>query len=178
MSAKDAPGEVNNKNRQGDGAISPNFDDSPNISSAVDEEQQAIAAEEAAKKQAETTLIDGIPIEGDDVKYKASEIKKKGKTEYFVNVEGAEKRKREAARKAREEAMMAEQEAIDAKRRAKANDERVVGELKKKAEAVKRRNKADDERVIGELKKKADVRKKQNRKAEVSAKRKAKRAKR
>lgn len=165
MSAKDAPGEVN-KN--------PNFD-SPNITSAADEVMEMIDAEKAARKKAETVEIDGVPIDEKEVKFKAEDIKKKGKTEYFVNVEGAEQRKREAQRRAK-------LEAEEAKRRAKADDERVINELHKKAEQRKRENraveekaKAEDNRVIGELHKKAEKRKKENRAAarkERAAKRK------
>ena len=155
MSAKDAPGEVN-KN--------PNFD-SPNITSAADEVMEMIDAEKAARKKAETVEIDGVPIDEKEVKFKAEDIKKKGKTEYFVNVEGAEQRKREAQRRAK-------LEAEEAKKRAKADDERVINELHKKAEQRKRENreveqkaKAEDNRVIGELHKKAEKRKKENRAA-------------
>lgn len=155
MSAKDAPGEVN-KN--------PNFD-SPNITSAADEVMEMIDAEKAARKKAETVEIDGVPIDEKEVKFKAEDIKKKGKTEYFVNVEGAEQRKREAQRRAK-------LEAEEVKRRAKADDERVINELHKKAEQRKRENraaeekaKAEDTRVINELHKKAEQRKRENRAA-------------
>lgn len=153
MSAKDAPGEVN-KN--------PNFD-SPNISSAADEEQQAIDAAAEERKKAETVDIDGIPIEEKELQFKAEDIKKKGKTEYFVNVEGAEERKKEAAKKAKEEAEAAARKAKEEKAAAdKAAAEQAAAEAKAKTEEEKRQ-KAEDTRVIGELKQKAKARKKQNR---------------
>lgn len=153
MSAKDAPGEVNEN---------PNFD-SPNISSAADEEQQAIDAAAEERKKAETVDIDGIPIEEKELQFKAEDIKKKGKTEYFVNVEGAEERKKEAAKKAKEEAEAAARKAKEEKAAAdKAAAEQAAAEAKAKTEEEKRQ-KAEDTRVIGELKQKAKARKKQNR---------------
>ena len=47
----------------------------------------------------ETVDIDGISFDEKELKFKAEDIKKKGETEYFVNVEGAEQRKKEAAEK-------------------------------------------------------------------------------
>ena len=153
MSAKNAPGEVNEN---------PNFD-SPNISSAADEEQQAIDVAAEERKKAETVDIDGIPIEEKELQFKAEDIKKKGKTEYFVNVEGAEERKREAAKKAKEEAEAAARKAQEEKAAAdKAAAEQAAAEAKAKVEAEKQQ-KAEDTRVIGELKQKAKARKKQNR---------------
>jgi hypothetical protein len=153
MSAKDAPGEVNEN---------PNFD-SPNISSAADEEQQAIDAAAEERKKAETVDIDGIPIEEKELQFKAEDIKKKGKTEYFVNVEGAEERKKEAAKKAKEEAEAAARKAKEEKAAAdKAAAEQAAAEAKAKTEEEKHQ-KAEDTRVIGELKQKAKARKKQNR---------------
>lgn len=153
MSAKNAPGEVNEN---------PNFD-SPNISSAADEEQQAIDAAAEERKKAETVDIDGIPIEEKELQFKAEDIKKKGKTEYFVNVEGAEERKKEAAKKAKEEAEAAARKAKEEKAAAdKAAAEQAAAEAKAKTEEEKRQ-KAEDTRVIGELKQKAKARKKQNR---------------
>lgn len=163
MSAKDAPGEVKDKNRQNIES-SPNFDKSPNISSADDEEQKAIAAAKAAQKESETILIDGIPISADEIKYKASDIKKKGKTEYFVNVEGAEERKKAAIKKAREDALAAERRVKEAKEAAAKAEADRKAQAELKAAEEKRRAKADDDRVIGELKKKASARKKENRK--------------
>ena len=143
MSAKNAPGEVNEN---------PNFD-SPNITTAEEEEQQAIDAEKEARKKAETVDVDGVPIDEKDISFKASDISKKGKAEYFVNVEGAEQRKKEAEKKARIEA----EEEEKAKKRA----ERVMKEIKAEEEA---KQKAEDKRVVGELKQKAKERKKENRK--------------
>jgi len=153
MSAKNAPGEVNEN---------PNFD-SPNISSAADEEQQVIDAAAEEQKKAETVDIDGVPIEEKELQFKAEDIKKKGKTEYFVNVEGAEERKKEAAKKAKEEAEAAARKAKEEKAAAdKAAAEQAAAEAKAKTEEEKRQ-KAEDTRVIGELKQKAKARKKQNR---------------
>lgn len=126
MSAKNAPGEVKEN---------PNFD-SPNITTAEEEEQQAINAEEEARKKAETVDIDGIPIDEKDISYKASDISKKGKAEYFVNVEGAEQRKKEAEKKAKIEA----EEDAKAQKRA----ERVMKEIKAEEEA--RQKRVDKER--------------------------------
>ena len=131
---------------------------SPNISSAADEEQQVIDAAAEEQKKAETVDIDGVPIEEKDLQFKAEDIKKKGKTEYFVNVEGAEERKKEAARKAKEEAEAAAKKAKEEKAAA----EKAAAEAKAKTEAEKLQ-KAEDTRVIGELKQKAKARKKQNR---------------
>ena len=47
----------------------------------------------------ETVDIDGISFDEKELKFKAEDIKKKGETEYFVNVEGAKQRKKEAAEK-------------------------------------------------------------------------------
>ena len=121
MSAKNAPGEVKEN---------PNFD-SPNITTAEEEEQQAINAEEEARKKAETVDIDGIPIDEKDISYKASDISKKGRAEYFVNVEGAEQRKKEAEKKAKIEA----EEDAKAQKRA----ERVMKEIKAEEEAKQKR---------------------------------------
>ena len=121
MSAKNAPGEVKEN---------PNFD-SPNITTAEEEEQQAINAEEEARKKAETVDIDGIPIDEKDISYKASDISKKGRAEYFVNVEGAGQRKKEAEKKAKIEA----EEDAKAQKRA----ERVMKEIKAEEEAKQKR---------------------------------------
>ena len=121
MSAKNAPGEVKEN---------PNFA-SPNITTAEEEEQQAINAEEEARKKAETVDIDGIPIDEKDISYKASDISKKGRAEYFVNVEGAEQRKKEAEKKAKIEA----EEDAKAQKRA----ERVMKEIKAEEEAKQKR---------------------------------------
>ena len=120
MSAKNAPGEVKEN---------PNFD-SPNITTAEEEEQQAINAEEEARKKAETVDIDGIPIDEKDISYKASDISKKGRAEYFVNVEGAGQRKKEAEKKAKIEA---EEDAEE-----EAKQKRVDKERKKKDQYLDR----------------------------------------
>lgn len=153
MSAKNAPGEVNE---------SPNFD-SPNITSTADEGQEVIDATAEERKKAETVDIDGIPPKEKELQFRAEDIKKKGKTEYFVNVEGAEERKKEAAKKAKEEAEIVAKKAKEEQAAAdKAAAEKAAAAAKAKAEAEKRQ-KAEDTRVIGELKQKAKARKKQNR---------------
>ena len=62
---------------------------SPNISSAEEQEaQEEEQLDEAAleQKKRETVEIDGIPIDEKDIKYKATEIKRKADISYFVNV--------------------------------------------------------------------------------------------
>ena len=71
-------------------------------------------AEARYEWKTETVDIDGISFDEKELKFKAEDIKKKGETEYFVNVEGAEQRKKEAARKAKKEAA-ANKEAADKK---------------------------------------------------------------
>ena len=113
MSAKEAPGEVNNKEVFG----------SPNIVSS--EEDIAPEVDKAAEEQKkrETVDIDGIPIEEKDIKYKAADIRKKGKLNYFVDVEGAEERAKAEAKKKetakREAEKLANAEKQDAERKKK-----------------------------------------------------------
>ena len=62
---------------------------SPNISSAEEQERQAEEElDEAAleQKKRETVELDGIPIDEKDIKFKATEIKRKADISYFVNV--------------------------------------------------------------------------------------------
>ena len=119
MSAKDAPGEVDNNNFG-----------SPNISSAEEEEIKEVDKAAEEQKKRETVEIDGIPIEDKEIKYKAEDIKKMKKMNYFVNVEGAEERAKAAAKKKEAEKRAAEKQAEDEKREA----EREAKEAKAKAE--------------------------------------------
>ena len=93
MSANDAPGEVDTNNLFG----------SPNISTASEDDEELIdpEAKKAAEEQREreTVDIDGVPIADKDIKFKAEDIKKKDKMNYFVNVEGAEERAKADAKK-------------------------------------------------------------------------------
>lgn len=151
---------------------------SPNISSAYIDDQPEIDIEAEKRKESETVKIDGVPFSDNEIKYKISDYKKQGKINYFVNVEGAEKRKKEAARKTREEAAIAERKAKEAKAAAnKKAAEKKAADAKAKAEAEKHQ-KAEDTRVIGELKEKAKNRKKQNRAAAREEKRRQKAEKR
>jgi hypothetical protein len=62
---------------------------SPNISSAEEqEEQKEEELDEAAleQKKRETVQLDGIPIDEKDIKFKATEIRRKADISYFVNV--------------------------------------------------------------------------------------------
>ncbi len=78
MSANDTPTEVNDNL----GYVS------PNISSGDEEEQKEEELDEAAleQKKRETVQLDGIPIDEKDIKFKATEIKRKADISYFVNV--------------------------------------------------------------------------------------------
>ncbi len=136
MSANNAPGEVDKDK----------IFDSPNISSATDEENESEvdkAAEEQKKR--ETVEIDGIPIEDKDIKYKAEDINKKGKINFFVNVEGAEERAKAEAKKAETDAKKAEAEKraaemrVETEKRASEREakEARIAEDKKQAEQKK-----------------------------------------
>lgn len=111
---------------------SPNFD-SPNFESADDRADVAsVDAEVEECKKRETVAIDGIPIDDENVKFRAEDIKKKKKQEYFVNVEGAEKRAREAAKQARAEQIAEEKELkAEAAAEEKAKKEKELVEKKK-----------------------------------------------
>lgn len=134
MSANNAPGEVNKDK----------FFDSPNISSAEDEiEEPEVDKEAEERKKRETVEIDGVPIEGKEIKYKAEDIKKKSKMNYFVDVEGAENRAKNEAKKAEEEKAAAEKKAAEEKKsaerkvkEAEADANRKVVEEKKHLEEV------------------------------------------
>lgn len=97
---------------------------SPNITSATGE-SLVISNEppEKLEQDVEKVDVDGIPIDEKDIEFRAKNIKKKNDGELFVNVEGAEKRAREAERKRRQE------------------DQRVIKELAEKARNKKESNK-------------------------------------
>ena len=123
MSANNAPGEVNKDN----------LFDSPNISSAEDEiEQPEIDKEAEERKKRETVKIDGVPIKGKDVKYKAEDIKKKSKMNYFVDVEGAENRAKAAAKKAEDEKAAAKKKAEEEKKSAELKEKEAEAEANRK----------------------------------------------
>ena len=134
MSVNNAPGEVNKDK----------FFDSPNISSAEDEiEEPEVDKEAEERKKRETVEIDGVPIEGKEIKYKAEDIKKKGKMNYFVDVEGAENRAKNEAKKAEEEKAAAEKKAAEEKKSA----ERKV----KEAEAAANREVVEEKKHLEEV---------------------------
>ena len=134
MSVNNAPGEVNKDK----------FFDSPNISSAEDEiEEPEVDKEAEERKKRETVEIDGVPIEGKEIKYKAEDIKKKGKMNYFVDVEGAENRAENEAKKAEEEKAAAEKKAAEEKKSA----ERKV----KEAEAAANREVVEEKKHLEEV---------------------------
>ena len=150
---------------------SPNFE-SPNFESVTDEEQKKKDKAAAERKKAETVDIDGIPIDEKELKFKAADIKKKGKTEYFVNVEGAEERKRNEEKRIRDEALEAKREAEEKAREAEEKARAAQAAANKKAAEAKKRATAEDNRVINELKQKAAARKKEIRRAKCQARRK------
>ncbi len=138
MSANDAPGEVDTNNLFG----------SPNISTASEDDEELIdpEAKKAAEEQREreTVDIDGVPIADKDIKFKAEDIKKKDKMNYFVNVEGAEERAKAAAKKKEAEKRAAEKKAEDEKKaterqakEAKLNAEKQQAAEKQQIEDVK-----------------------------------------
>lgn len=112
----------------------PNFD-SPNISDSINEELEAIEAANRERREQETVDIDGVPIEEKEQVFKAKDITKKKKYEYFVNVEGEEERKREAERK-RQEAAKRE---IDEAERAYREKARLADEKLKKSKALQKK---------------------------------------
>jgi hypothetical protein len=134
MSANNAPGEVNKDK----------VFDSPNISSAEDEiEEPEVDKEAEERKKRETVDIDGVPIEGKDIKYKAEDIKKKSRMNYFVDVEGSEERAKAAAKKAEDEKNAAKHKAEEEKKTAERKEkeakeaaERKVSEEKKHLEEI------------------------------------------
>ncbi|MBP5656450.1 hypothetical protein J6X15_02600 [Candidatus Saccharibacteria bacterium] len=70
------------------------FFESPNISSTP---------AEPSDETTEKVKIDGVPIAEEDIEYRADDIKQHDDSDLFVNVEGAAKRAREAARKKEQE---------------------------------------------------------------------------
>ncbi len=139
MSVNNAPGEVNNN---------PNFD-SPNISSEEDfdsaSNQDEMVEEQAEQKQRETVDIDGIPFSKEEIKYKASDIRKKGRVNYFVNIEGAEEHEKTAAKEREAEKISTERRVRDAeniiqkhKRAEQEAANKKLVEEKKRAEEVKK----------------------------------------
>ena len=144
MSANDdAPGEVN-KNK---------VFYSPNISSSDEEiEEEEDKATEEQKKR-ETVEVDGVPIEEKDIKFKAEDIKKKKKINYFVNVEGAEERAKAEAKRKEEEKRAAEKQA---------EDEKKAVERQKKEERIAAHKKlAEDTRKLADIKAYINKQKKQ-----------------
>ncbi len=133
MSAKDAPSEVNNN---------PNFD-SVDFSSdeELDPELEEKAEELRLQKERETVKIDGVPIDEKKVEYKASDIKKKGRMNYFVNIEGAEERARAAEKKANSD---------------KAASERRIHEAEAAAEKQKRIDEDEANKKLIEEKRRTD----------------------
>ena len=133
MSAKNAPGEVNNKGLFG----------SPNITSSEEDITSEVDKAAEEQKKRETVDIDGVPIDEKDIKYKSEDIRKKGKLNYFVNVEGAEERAKEAAKKKeiakREAEKIAVAEKQDAERK-----------KREEAEAVEKK-KLDEKKQIEEV---------------------------
>ena len=93
-------------NATGGDNSSPNFD-SPNITGAIEEAQEKKNTEIEARRKEETVKIDGTPIDEKDQQFRTKDILKKKKTEFFVNVEGAEERakaEKEAAEQAKAKA--------------------------------------------------------------------------
>ena len=127
MSAKDAPGEVENKNIFG----------SPNISASEDEEiiKPEVDKEAEEQKKRETVNIDGVPIDKKDIKYRAADIRKKQKMKYFVHVTDASKYEKQAARRKALAKRAAEHRAAEEKREAEREEkEAATAAAKKQAE--------------------------------------------
>lgn len=137
--------------------------DSPNISSAADEERKQEAAVDAARRRTETVDIDSIPLDKKDVHFKAEDIKKPTDASYFVNVEGEAERKRDEARRAREQAELERRAAAEDAQKAAAEKKAAEQAAARKAAAEKKAAAATDKRVLGELMRKAHARKKENR---------------
>ena len=141
MSAKDAPGEVKNNN----------IFDSPNISSSVDDIEEIVDKKVEEQKKRETVDIDGVPIEDKEIKYRASDIRKKKKMEYFVNVEGAEERAKAEEKKKEEEKKAIAKAAKDIEKEKLAEkadaEKKAVEERKKIAEVTKYINKQKTEKA-------------------------------
>lgn len=129
MSAKDAPGEVNNKN----------LFDSPNISAAEEEKVKPEVDKEAEeRKKRETVDIDGVPIDDKDIKYKAADIRKKGRMNYFIHVTDASKYEKQAERRKAQAKRAAEHMAAEEKREAEREEkEAAAAAIKKQVEEKK-----------------------------------------
>ncbi len=154
-------GEVDfNPNTASDSPATP-ITDSPNISSAVDEERKQQVAVDAARRRAETVDIDGVPLDEKDVHFKTENIKKRSDADYFVNVEGEAERKRNAARRAREQAELERRATEEAARKTAAEKKATEEAAARKAAAEKKAAAATDKRVLGELRRKAYARKKE-----------------
>ncbi len=153
MSVNDAPGEVNKDK----------VFDSPNISSSEEEIEQEVDKAAEEQKKRETVDIDGIPIEEKEIKYKAADIKKKTKMNYFVNVEGAEERAKAEAKRKEEAKRAAAKQAEDEKKAAE--------KQKREEQAVADKKLADEKKQLDEVN--AYVKKQKN--AKVRAEKKEKR---
>lgn len=132
MSANNAKGGVNN---------SPNFD-SPNITDEEELERLEKEVEAERRRKSETVAIDGKPIDEKELKYRSEDIDKKGKTEYFVNVEGAEERAR-AARRAQDEMaayldVTAEEDYKEGVRKARAEQKRAAEASRKEQKRIEK----------------------------------------
>ncbi len=152
MSAYDAKG--------GDSS-NPNFD-SPNISDEQDQERIRAELEAAERRERETAKIDGMPIEEKDQKFKSEDIGKREKTEYFINVEGAEKRAR-AIRQANDE--MAAYLYVTAEEEYKEG----VRKARKESEASKKEQKRAEGARKKEQKRAEEARKKEQKRAEEAS---------
>ena len=154
MSANDAPGEVNKDE----------VFDSPNISSSEEEIEKEVDKAAEEQKKRETVDIDGIPIEEKEIKYKAEDIKKKAKMNYFVNVEGAEERAKAEAKRKEEAKRAAAKQAEDEKKAAE--------KQKREEQAAADKKLADEKKQLDEVN--AYVKKQKN--AKVRAEKKEKRS--
>ena len=135
MSANNAKGGVNNN---------PNFD-SPNITDEEELERLEKEVETERRRKSETVAIDGKPIDKKELKYRSEDIDKREKTEYFVNIEGAEERAR-AARRAQDEMaayldVTAEEEYKEGVRKARAEQKRATEANKKEQKRIEEANK-------------------------------------
>ena len=153
MSVNDAPGEVNKDK----------VFDSPNISSSEEEIEKEVDKAAEEQKKRETVDIDGIPIEEKEIKYKAEDIKKKTKMNYFVNVEGAEERAKAEAKRKEEAKRAAAKQAEDEKKAAE--------KQKREEQAAADKKLADEKKQLDEVN--AYVKKQKN--AKVRAEKKEKR---
>ncbi len=108
---------------------------SPNIKSAADEPINEDTSAADTSKPGETVEIDGIPIAEEDIQFRSENIKKKDTGDLFVNVEGAEKRAREAERKKAKEAK--EKEKVEKEKQKELEEKRHAEEEAKKQAAAK-----------------------------------------